>query len=318
MRTYMSKRVLFAIPTLFGATLLIFFIFALTPGDFVDSDLSLSAERAAELRSVYGLDKPVLQRYVTWISNALHGNLGYSLKYQQPVADVLKTYIANSFILSSISLLLTWVFAVSAGVFSAVRRYSWFDGVLTLIVFATMSFPTFFLALLLIKFFAVDWAMFPVSGMQTTNSGETGLAHLWDVARHAVLPVAVLTIASVGSVTRVIRSDVINVIKQDFIRTARAKGLKEKTVVYKHALRNAILPAITLLGLEIPFLFSGAIITEQLFAWPGVGFIHMEAISSRDYPVLMGFTLFLTVITILGNLFAEWLYAVADPRIRLK
>ncbi|UKS24724.1 ABC transporter permease [Paenibacillus sp. HWE-109] len=318
MRAYMTKRMLFAIPTLLGATVLIFFIFALTPGDFVDSDVSLPVDRAAELKAIYGLDQPIIERYWHWMVNALQGNLGYSLKYQMPVVSLLKTYMLNSLVISGASLLLTWVLSIGLGVLSAVRRYSWYDGVLTLLVFATMSFPTFFLGLLLIKYFAVDLGWLPVSGMQTTNSNAIGWAHLWDVSKHAFLPVAVLTIASIGSVTRIVRADVINVIKQDFIRTARAKGLKEKTVVYKHALRNAILPAITLLGLEIPFLFSGAIITEQIFTWPGIGFVHMQAISVRDYPLLMGFTLFVTVVTVAGNLMAEWLYAVADPRIRLK
>ncbi|MFF2015740.1 ABC transporter permease [Paenibacillus sp. NPDC058177] len=318
MRGYMTKRLLFAIPTLLSASLIIFFIFALTPGDFVDNDPSLPATRAAELKAIYGLDKPVLERYLHWISQAIHGDLGYSLKYQMPVISVLKTYILNSFILSSVSLALTWIISIVLGILSAVRRYSWYDSLVTLLVFATMSFPTFFLGLLLIKVFSVDLGWFPVGGMQTTNTNATGLAYIWDVSKHAFLPVAVLTIASIGSITRIVRTDMMNIIKQDFIRTARAKGLKEKTVVYKHALRNALLPAITLLGLEIPFLFSGAIITEQVFNWPGIGFINMQAISFRDYPVLMGFTLLVTVVTIVGNLLAEWLYAVADPRIRLK
>lgn len=318
MRQYMTKRILYLIPTLFGASIVIFFIFALAPGDFLDSDLSLTPERAAELRALYGLDRPILERYFIWLGNALKGDFGYSLQYQQPVGALLKEYVWNSFLIAAVSLVLTWTIAVAVGVFSAVRQYSWYDSLITLGVFAAMSFPPFFIGLLLIKVFAVDLGWLPIGGMTNTGSQSTGFAYVWEVAEHMILPTTVLTMLSVGSLTRHFRANMIDVIRLDFVRTARAKGLKEKTVVYKHALRNALLPAITLFGLELPGLFSGAIITERIFNWPGVGNMHMEAIAHRDYTVLMGFTLFLTFLTVLGNLLADWLYAVADPRIRYK
>lgn len=317
MRGYMVKRLLHLIPTLFGASIVIFFIFALAPGDYIDSDVNLTPERAAELKALFGLDKPVLERYLIWLCNALRGDLGYSLQYQQPVMAVLKEYMLNSFLIASVSLILTWIIAVLVGVFSATRQYSWYDSLITLAVFGAMSFPSFFIGLLMIKWFAVDLGWLPIGGLQDTGSQSTGFAYLAEVARHMVLPVTVLTMLSVGSLTRHFRANMIDVIKQDFVRTARAKGLKEKTVVYKHALRNALLPAITLLGLELPGLFSGAIITERIFTWPGVGYIHMEAITNRDYTILMGFTMFLALLTVVGNLLADWLYAAADPRIRL-
>lgn len=318
MRQYMVKRVLQLIPTLFGASIVIFFIFALAPGDYIDADMTLSPERAAELKAIYGLDKPILERYIIWLGHALRGDLGFSLQYQQPVMIVLKEYIVNSFLIAGVSFVLTWAIAVVIGVFSATRQYSWYDSLITLAVFAAMSFPSFFLGLLMIKWFAVDLGWLPIGGKLDTGSQSTGLAYAFEVARHMALPVTVLTMLSVGSLTRHFRANMIDVIKQDFVRTARAKGLKERVVIYKHALRNALLPAITLLGLELPGLFSGAIITERIFTWPGVGYIHMEAISNRDYTLLMGFTMFLALLTVIGNLLADWLYGAADPRIRLR
>lgn len=318
MKRYILRRLFQLIPTLFGASILIFFLFALTPGDFVDSNPRLTPERAIELKALYGLDKPALGRYFVWLGNIFKGNLGFSLQHQEPVTTLLNQYMWNSFLIALVSLILTWLIAIMIGVLSAAKQYSWFDSLVTLGVFAAMSFPSFFIGLLLIKFFAVDLPIFPVGGMFNTGSESVGLARVWEVARHMVLPVIVLTMLSVGSLTRYFRTSMLDVIRQDFIRTARAKGLKERVVVFKHALRNASLPAITLLGFELPGLFAGAIITEKIFNWPGIGNIHLEALAIRDYPVLMGFTMFLAILTVLGNLIADILYAVADPRVRLK
>ena len=288
------------------------------PGDYFDSFLRLNPSRLAELKALYGLDKPVILRYFIWISGVLSGNLGFSLKYQEPVTTLLNKYMWNSFIIAILCLILTWTIALVIGVASAVKQNTWFDRIITVGVFVAMSFPSFFLGLLMIKFFAVDLNIFPIGGMINTGSTSTGFSYVLEVGKHMILPVTLLTLLSVGSLTRYFRSGMIDVLKMDFIRTARAKGLKEKTVIFKHALRNAILPAITLLAFELPGLFSGAIITEQIFNWPGVGHIQLEAVNTRDYPVLMSFTLLLATLTILGNLLADVLYAYADPRIRLK
>lgn len=306
------------IPTLIGVSIIIFFLFAAMPGDYFDSFIRLNPSRLAELKALYGLDKPVVQRYFIWMSGVLSGNLGFSLKYQEPVTSLLNKYMWNSFIVASLSLIFTWTIALVIGVASAVKQNTLFDRIITVGVFVAMSFPSFFLGLLMIKFFAVDLGILPIGGMIDTGSTSIGLAHVLEVGKHMILPVALLTLLSVGSLTRYFRSGMIDVLKMDFIRTARAKGLKEKTVIFKHALRNAILPAITLLAFELPGLFSGAIITEQIFNWPGVGHIQLEAVNTRDYPVLMSFTLLLATLTILGNLLADVLYAYADPRIRLK
>jgi peptide/nickel transport system permease protein len=288
------------------------------PGDYFDSFLRLNPSRLAELKALYGLDKPVIQRYFIWMSGIVSGNLGFSLKYQEPVTSLLNKYMWNSFIVAILSLIFTWTIALIIGVASAVKQNTWFDRIITVGVFVAMSFPSFFLGLLMIKFFAVDLNILPIGGMIDTGSTSIGLVHVLEVGKHMILPVTLLTLLSVGSLTRYFRSGMIDVLKMDFIRTARAKGLKEKTVIFKHALRNAILPAITLLAFELPGLFSGAIITEQIFNWPGVGHIQLEAVNTRDYPVLMSFTLLLATLTILGNLLADVLYAYADPRIRLK
>ena len=207
---------------------------------------------------------------------------------------------------------------LAVGVVSALRPGSWFDHLVSVAVFAAMSFPTFFLCLLLIKWFAVDLHWLPVGGMTNTGSDESGWQYVLQVAAHLALPVLALVMLQAGSLTRYVRASMLDVVTMDFIRTARAKGLQERTVILKHALRNALLPIITLLGFELPGLFSGAIITEKVFNWPGAGHIHIDSLAARDYPVLMGFTLFLAVLTIVGNLLADVLYAWADPRIRVR
>ena len=318
MRNYIFKRVLYLIPTLIGASILIFFLYSLVPGNFVDSDPNLTAERKAELYALYGFDQPIYIRYFIWIGNLLQGDLGYSLQFQRPVTEVLSNYLWSSFIVALASLILTWLIAVVIGVVSATKQYSLFDSVVTILVFAAMATPSFFLGLILIKFFAVDLGWLPAGGMITTGSDYTGWAYWKDVAEHMILPVLVLTMLGIGGLTRYFRTNMLEVIKQDFVRTARAKGLKEKVVIYKHALRNAMLPAITLFAFELPALFSGAIITEQIFNWPGIGSIYMQAFTVRDYPLLMGFTMFIALLTVISNLIADILYGVADPRVRLK
>lgn len=318
MNGYFIKRLLYLIPTLIGASILIFFLYSLVPGDFVDTDPNLTAERKADLKELYGLDQPNIVRYFTWMGNLFKGDLGYSLQFQRPVTEVLGNYMWSSFFVALASLILTWLFAVIIGVISATRQYSLFDSVITVLVFAAMATPSFFLGLIMIKFFAVDFGWLPAGGMITTGSNFTGWQYIMDLAEHMVLPVLVLTMLSVGGLTRYFRTNMLEVVKQDFVRTARAKGLKERVVIYKHAFRNALLPAITLFAFELPALFSGAIITEQIFNWPGIGAIYMQAFTVRDYPLLMGFTMFIAVLTVFSNLIADLLYGVADPRVRLK
>lgn len=317
MSTYLTKRLLYMLVILFAASLLIFCLYASTPGDFITGNIKLTAERKAELREIYGLNKPMLERYGIWMNNAFHGDFGYSLAQQKPVLQLFNDYIWNSFLLAAVSTFLTWVIAVIVGVVSAYKQYSWFDTLVMVAIFAAMSLPSFFIGLFLIKILAVDLKWLPPGGMITTGSNATGMAYLKEVVRHMALPVVVMTLLGLGSLTRYFRSNMIDVLKQDYIRTARAKGLRERKVLFTHALRNALLPAITLVGFELPALFGGSLIIEQIFNWPGIGQLYMKSFGLRDYPLLMGFTMFIAILTVIGTLLSDILYRVADPRVRL-
>ncbi|HCD10104.1 MAG: ABC transporter permease [Thermoanaerobacter sp.] len=321
MTQFIIRRLLQSIPTLIGASILLFLIFAMAPGDYVTLQLqnpAMTAERAEQLRALYGLDKPLHERYVSWISGVLRGDLGDSLMFRRPVSRVVNDFIWNSFILGLAVMFFQWLIASLVGIYSAIKQYSVFDAITTLLVFILYSLPSFFLGLVMLKIFAVDLRWFPVGGMITTGSNYTGWAYIVDVAKHMVLPVATLTLISVGGLSRYFRVHMLEVIKQDYIRTARAKGLREKTVIFKHALRNALLPLITLFTLSLPSLFAGAMITERIFNWPGIGKVVLEAIFLRDYPLFLGYTMLITVLTFLANILADVLYGIADPRVRLK
>lgn len=321
MGRYITKRLLQMIPILIGVSLLIFLVFSLAPGDAVDNMAAsshMTVEKVAQLKHLYHLDQPKIVQYLYWVKDAVRGNLGYSFKYREPVSTVIKSYIWNSFYLSLAAFIASIIIAIPVGVISATKQYSIFDSTFTVIALLGISIPSFFMGLLLIKWLAVDVKLFPVSGMMNAGSTRTGMAMLIDVLHHMFLPFIVLTFHSVAGLMRYIRTSMLEVIRQDYIRTARAKGLKEKVVIYKHALRNSLIPVITILGMWIPGLFSGAIITEQVFGWPGIGRITLLAVDSRDYPLLMGFNMLIAILTLAGNLLADITYAVVDPRIRLK
>lgn len=320
MLRYVVKRLLQMIPILLGVSLIIFFVFSLAPGDIVDTmsaTTHMTAQKAAQLRHVYHLDQPKIVQYLYWLKNAFKGDLGYSLEYRQPVSHVIGSYIWNSFYLAFASFIATILIALPLGVISATRQYSAFDSVCTVIALIGISLPAFFMGMLLVKWFAIDLNLFPVSGMTTSGAASSGIGKLFDVMYHMFLPFLVLTFESVASLMRYVRTSMLEVIRQDYIRTARAKGLKEKVVIYKHALRNGLIPVITILGMWLPGLFGGAIITEQIFGWPGIGRITLQAVNDRDYTLLMGFNMLIALLTLLGNLIADIMYAAVDPRIRI-
>lgn len=320
MKQYIIRRLLQMIPTLIGISIIIFAISAMVPGDYITAraNPNMSIEKQEQLRAIYGLDKPEYQRYFIWAGNMIKGNFGDSMQHKKPVTTVINTFVWNSFIIGFCSLILSWSIAIITGIFSAKFQYSLFDKIITLLVFICMSLPSFFIGLLLIKFLALDLKLFPVGGMTTAGLNGSGWIYIKDVIKHAFLPIMVLTMLSTGSLTRYFRTSMLEVIRQDYIRTARAKGLKERTVIFKHAFRNAMIPAITLLGFELPALFGGAMIMEQIFVWPGIGHVYLSSINMRDYPFMLGFTIFLAMLTLVGNLLADVLYGIADPRIRLK
>ncbi|AOZ92875.1 ABC transporter permease [Paenibacillus crassostreae] len=320
MRQYIFRRLLQMIPTLIGITIIVFGISRMVPGDYITAKASpnMTAEKEVQLREIYGLDKPIGKAYIDWVGNMAVGDMGDSMQHKKPVTKVINTYVWNSVIIAFTSLVLSWIIAIFAGVFSAKFQHSFLDKIITLLIFISMSLPSFFIGLLLILIVSLNLGITPVGGMTTAGLGATGWEYIMDVAHHMLLPTLVLTMISTGSLTRYFRSSMLEVIRQDYIRTARAKGLKERTVIFKHALRNAMIPAITLLGFELPALFGGAIILEKVFIWPGIGQIYLGSISMRDYPFMLGFTIFLAALTLLGNLLSDVLYGVADPRIRLK
>lgn len=320
MMQYTVKRILKMIPILIIISAIIFGIISMAPGDFVDgkANPNMSTEKVEQLKEIYGLDKPLPIRYINWLKNVVKGNFGDSLRYKQPVTQVINEHIWNSFLLAVISFVLCLIIAIPIGIISATRQYSMFDKTFTLLSFIGISLPSFFVALVSIKIFSLDLGLFPIGGMTTAGSKATGISNFMDIAKHMLLPVASLTIIQFGSLVRYVRTSMLEVIKQDYIRTARAKGLKEKVVIYKHALRNGLIPIITFVGMTIPSLFAGAIITETIFVWPGIGRIGYEAILTRDYTLLMGFNMFMALMTLIGNLLSDILYAVVDPRIKLK
>lgn len=321
MRQYVTRRLLLMIPILIGVSILVFLLIASIPGDAIDAQFGrshLSLQKIAEMKAQLGLNQPIGTRYFQWLRNALGGNLGYSTQYNQPVATVINTYIWNSFYLAMVSFVLSMAIAIPVGVLSATKVHSAFDVIFTVVAFAGISLPSFFIDMLLQKVFAVDLGVMPLSGMQSAGVAMTPVQSMFDFLQHMALPVIGLTLMSIGGTMRYVRTSMLEVIHQDYIRTARSKGLPEKIVIYRHALKNAAIPIVTFLGGALPGLFSGAMITESIFAWPGIGNIFLSSISQRDYPFMMGYIMLLALLTMLGNLLSDILYSVADPRIRLK
>ncbi|MGL5069083.1 MAG: ABC transporter permease [Sarcina sp.] len=321
MFNYIVRRTFQMVPTMIGVSFVIFLIFSLAPGDFLSGNMdpNLSPERVEEMRDMYHLNEPKHVQYYYWMKGVVtEGSFGESFYFKKPVSEVMKDYIPNSFILGAASLILGLLIAVPIGIVSATKQYSGFDKVFTVFALIGISMPSFFFGLVLIKYLGVELALFPISGMTKPGSTATGFVHIMDVLKHMMLPLIVLTLGSVGGWMRYTRSSMLEVVRQDYIRTARAKGLKEKIVVYKHGLRNALIPVVTLLGMSIPGLFSGATLTETIFSWPGIGPIQLLAVHNRDYYLLMGLNLTLAFLTLFGNLIADIIYGAVDPRIRLK
>ncbi len=319
MKQYIIRRFLQMVPTLVGTTFIVFIIINMAPGDPLSHlvDPTVSSEAIERRKEQLGLDRPLLHRYGTWLTEAAQGNLGYSTRYRgREVSAIIQTRLPATVILTFSSIFISFILAVPIGVISATRQYSTLDYSVIVSAIAGVSVPVFFLGIVLIWAFGFQLGWLPVGGMSTAGARfPTYLAYFTDVGRHLILPLVTLTCANTARFVRFTRSSMLEVIKQDYVRTARAKGLSERVVIYRHALRNALLPVITILGLSLPFLFSGAIITEAVFAWPGMGTLLIEAISQRDYGLVMGINVFLAVLVILGNLLADIFYSIVDPRI---
>ncbi|MFB0526280.1 MAG: ABC transporter permease [bacterium] len=321
MLEYIARRLLFMIPLLLGITIITFVIVHLSPGGPADMLTGLSpkvsAEAKARLHSLYGLDKPIHVQYWRWLSRLVRFDFGESFKDGRLVIMKILERLPATLLLNILSLLLIFFIALPIGIISAVRQDSFFDKGMTIFVFMGFSVPAFWLALLLMLFFGVVLGWLPISGMHSVNFPYFSFwGKLWDMIKHLVLPVFVSAFGGLAYLSRYSRTSMLEVLRQDYIRTARAKGLPEKKVIYTHALRNALIPIVTLLGLSLPALIGGGFIFETIFAWPGMGRLGYQAIMARDYPVIMGVGVIAALLTLLGNLIADITYAFVDPRIR--
>jgi peptide/nickel transport system permease protein len=319
MRNYLARRLFIMIPVFVGILFLLFLIANLAPGGPTANmlDPRMTAEMKAELDAKMGLDLPLPVRFVNWAVQALQGNLGYSSLYRAPVMSIIGDFIGQTFLLSLSALAFGMIVGVPCGIVSATRRHTLADHGLTVFSLIGISIPSFFFGLLLLKFFALDIPIFPLFGASNPGLAGGPLPQvIADRLMHLVLPTIVLGLGSAASFMRYTRSSMLEVIRQDYIRTARAKGLKERVVIYRHALRNAVIPIITLLGFQIPALFSGAVITESIFALPGIGKLQVDAVLQRDCNLFMGINALVAFLTLAGALVADILYAVADPRVK--
>jgi peptide/nickel transport system permease protein len=284
----------------------------------------MRADVIAQMRANFGLDQPLPIRYVKWLGALVRGDFGYSFTHGRPVAAVIGDMLPNTILLSVAALFVAFVIGILIGIVQAVRQYSLADQSLSVIALFFYSMPSFWLALMMILTFALfarnvwEWPIyFPPSGTRSIDYAAMGIGEkVVDRLRYLVLPVTSLSLVLAAGIARYTRGSMLEVVRQDYVRTARAKGLPERTVVFKHALRNALIPVITLLGLYLPVLFSGTVFIETVFAWPGMGRTIVEAIGTRDYPVVMATSLIFACLVVAGNLVADVLYAVVDPRIR--
>ena len=328
MTQYIIKRLLISILILFLVSFLMYGLIRLLPNDYVDQKFqsqleqgTVSEEDILAMKEQYGLDDNslwgIIKGYFKWLGNALRGDLGMSFKYNAPVAEVISTYMLISFAISFIALILEFIIAIPLGVVSATHQYGISDYAVTVFAMMGISLPSFFLGSLLIKIFYVDLGWFPQGGLVSATNDLTGFAGAMDVAWHCVLPMVTLVILSIGGMMRYTRTNTLEVLNSDYIRTARAKGLSEHTVIYKHVFRNTMIPLVTTMAGILPSLFSGAMITEEIFALPGIGQMAYQALKAGDIPFIMGYNMFLAVLTIIGTLFSDIMYSIVDPRVKL-
>jgi peptide/nickel transport system permease protein len=315
MGNYLIRRLLGIIPLLIGITVLVFLLVNAVPGNPVGEYILNPGTRPEDVERIkrsLGLDQPLYKRYFTWLGNVAQGDLGRSMKTFTPVRDDIMARLPNTLKLTVASFVLALLFSIPVGVYSAVRRNSWFDHIATVVSVAGVSIPRFWFGLILILIFAVRLGWLPSGGVASIR-GDSGVV---DQLKHLLMPAITLAIAEMAGWTRYIRGQMLEVIRQDYIRTAAAKGLRERVVIFRHALRNALLPLVTLFGLAIPEFFSGALIIETIFSWPGIGRLTFDAAVSRDYTTIMGTVLISSILVILGNLLADVSYGLLDPRVK--
>lgn len=320
MKQYIIRRILISIVVLFGVSFLIYGLLRSMPGDFVEQmtsgNPSITSEQKELLRESYGLNGSVAEGYVNWVKNALRGDFGKSFLYQKPVTEVIGSRMWTSFSLASIAFVIQLAIAIPLGIYASTRQYSKADYAIVFFALAGISLPSFFFAAVLQRVFAMGLGVVPLSGMVTARENYEGFRLTLDIGYHFILPITVFVITSIGSWLRYVRTNMLEVLNSDYIRTARAKGLCERKVIVKHGFRNTLIPIVTFIGGTIPSLFAGAIITEGIFSIPGLGKAALDAVHTKDLPFLMGYLMFMAVLTLIGTLLSDILYAVVDPRVR--
>jgi len=323
MKKYILKRLLLIIPVLIGITIITFSIIHLTPGGFtvvnMQMNTKISPDSIMRLKALYGLDKPIPVQYFDWFGRFIRFDFGVSFIDNRPVIDKILERLPATILLNFCALVVIFVFGILIGVLSAVKRNTAFDKTMTILTFIGYSVPAFWLALLLMLVFGVQLKIFPIAGIVSMNFDSMNFTEkIFDIAWHLILPVFITAFGSLAYISRYMKSSMIEVLSQYYIKAAYAKGMPEKTIIYKSALKNSLLPVITLLGLSLPGLIGGSFIFETIFAWPGMGRLAYESAITFDYPVIMGVATIAAFLTLLGNLIADITYAAIDPRIRYK
>jgi peptide/nickel transport system permease protein len=317
--TYILRRIIQTLVVVLILSYVCFYIMALMPGDPVEmmiaSNPKITSEDVARLRELYGLDQPTYKRYLNWADTIVHGDLGHSRTYRVPVSELLGPRLWNTFILSMASLFLSLLIALPIGVYTALNPGGRLDSTVNMLAFVGISMPSFLLGLLLIIFFAVQFGWLPAGGTETIGLGESGIPYLLDRGKYLILPILSLSIQEIGIFVRYARGSMMDVMRLDFIRTAKAKGLSYHVVIWKHAFRNALIPMITVVALSLSTVFSGALLTETVFAYQGVGKLVYDSIMGNDFNVAMVSFIISVSMVLIMNLVADILYGFADPRI---
>lgn len=316
MITYFIRRILISIPILLGITFIVFLLASLMPGDavlaMISAETPVSDEMIKMRQGELGLDQPLPVQYLRWMGNLLRGNMGYSFVSAESVSEMIAIRIPATLELMGVSLLISIILGITLGTISALKQYSWMDYGFTVFGFIGISIPDFFLGMILVFIFALTLKWFPTSGFVTAGQDFSIIDNL----RHVFLPALALALVRTAVFMRYTRASILEVLGNDYVRTARAKGLKQNVIIVRHVLRNGLIPVITIIGISLGVLFAGSVIIETIFQWPGIGMMFMNAVTGRDSPVIMGYVLLTAVIVLISNLLTDLTYSFVDPRIR--
>jgi peptide/nickel transport system permease protein len=313
MTRFLIRRLLGAVPLLLGVAVLSFVFMQLAPGGpdaLFARNARMTEEQLQAIRHNMGLDRPVHEQLATWLVNLAQGDLGISYTQYRPVSEVIWDVVPNTLLLMGTGMMISLVAALTFGILAARRQYGFFDNATSFISYFGLAMPVFWFGLMLQLLFAVRLGWLPSAGMESSGGGGP-----WDVARHLVLPAFTIAIGSIAGWSRYVRSSTIEALNEDYVRTARAKGMDEQRVLLGHVLRNALIPFVTVVGIDVPLYLTGAVLVETVYSWPGMGRLFFDALTVRDYPILMGILLLGAVLIVLGNLIADIVYGVLDPRI---